>query len=242
MAEYQNPQQQPGGEGRLLLIFLVTFLVMMAAQPFLKKYFPTPPPPKQQTQVAETPAPPPPPPPIATAEKATRGKPAKEVSKQAAAEEETVIENDLYRITFTNRGAQVKSWILKKFDNDTESGPLDLVNSAAAAQYGYPLSLWTYDEELRGKLNSALYVVSRDGGKITFEYSDHDLSVRKAFSFDDTYVAKVDTSVTNRGSYVPALPRGHPDLAIRPRPRLRGFIDRLPVQQGHRAASGCSSA
>ena len=179
---------------------------MMAAQPFLKKYFPTPPPPKQQTQVAETPAPPPPPPPIATAEKATRGKPAKEVSKQAAAEEETVIENDLYRITFTNRGAQVKSWILKKFDNDTESGPLDLVNSAAAAQYGYPLSLWTYDEELRGKLNSALYVVSRDGGKITFEYSDHDLSVRKAFSFDDTYVAKVDTSVTNRGSYVPALP------------------------------------
>ncbi|MGC2450346.1 MAG: membrane protein insertase YidC, partial [Candidatus Sulfotelmatobacter sp.] len=206
MAEYQNPQQQPGGEGRLLLIFLVTFLVMMAAQPFLKKYFPTPPPPKQQTQVAETPAPPPPPPPIATAEKATRGKPAKEVSKQAAAEEETVIENDLYRITFTNRGAQVKSWILKKFDNDTESGPLDLVNSAAAAQYGYPLSLWTYDEELRGKLNSALYVVSRDGGKITFEYSDHDLSVRKAFSFDDTYVAKVDTSVTNRGSYVPALP------------------------------------
>ncbi len=206
MAEYQNPQQQPGGEGRLLLIFLVTFLVMMAAQPFLKKYFPTPPPPKQQTQVAETPAPPPPPPPIATAEKATRGKPAKEVSKQAAAEEETVIENDLYRITFTNRGAQVKSWILKKFDNDTESGPLDLVNSAAAAQYGYPLSLWTYDEELRGKLNSALYVVSRDGGKITFEYSDHDLSVRKTFSFDDTYVAKVDTSVTNRGSYVPALP------------------------------------
>jgi len=179
---------------------------MMAAQPFLKKYFPTPPPPKQQTQVAETPAPPPPPPPSANAEKATRGKPSEEATKQAASEEETVIENDLYRITFTNRGAQVKSWILKKFDNDTESGPLDLVNSAAAAQYGYPFSLWTYDEDLRGKLGSALYVASRDGDKITFEYSDHDLSVHKTFTFDDTYVAKIDTSVIYKGSYVPALP------------------------------------
>ena len=38
-----------------------------------------------------------------------------------------MVENDLYRITFTNRGAQVKSWILKKFDAD-RGGPLDLVN------------------------------------------------------------------------------------------------------------------
>ncbi len=56
-------------------------------------------------------------------------------SRQAASETETVIENDLYRITFTNRGAQVKSWILKKFDNDAQNGPLDLVNPAAAAKY-----------------------------------------------------------------------------------------------------------
>ena len=81
----------------------------------------------------------------------------REVTKQATGETETVVENDLYRITFTNRGAQVKSWILKKFDNDAQNGPLDMVNSAAAAQYGYPLSLWTYDADLRGKLSSALY-------------------------------------------------------------------------------------
>ena len=204
MAEYQNPQQQPGGEGRLLLIFLVTFLVMMAAQPFLKKYFPTAPPPQQQVQTAQTQTPPPPS--GASAGKATPGAPSEGVTKQAAGEEDTVIESDLYRVTFTNRGAQVKSWILKKFDNDTENGPLDLVNSPAAAQYGYPLSLWTYDEDLRGRLSSALYVASRDGNKVTFEYSDHDLSVRKTFAFDDTYVAKVDTSVTYKGSYVPALP------------------------------------
>jgi len=29
-----------------------------------------------------------------------------------------------------------------------------LVNATAAAKYGYPLSLWTYDEALRNKVNS----------------------------------------------------------------------------------------
>ena len=96
-------------------------------------------------------------------------------SKQASSETETVIENDLFRITFTNRGAQVKSWILKKFDNETQNGPLDLVNPAAAAKFGYPLSLWTYDDSVRNKLSSALYVASSQGvqktpTEITFEY------------------------------------------------------------------------
>ena len=54
----------------------------------------------------------------------------------------------------------MKSWILKKFDNDAQNGPLDLVNAAAAQKFGYPLSLWTYDETLRNNLNSALYVAS----------------------------------------------------------------------------------
>ena len=87
--------------------------------------------------------------------------PASGASKQAAAEAETVIENDLYRITFTNRGAQVKSWILKKYLDD-HGKPLELV-SGAAEKYGYPLSLWTYDEALRNKINSALYVASGSG-------------------------------------------------------------------------------
>ena len=146
-----------------MLVFLLTFIVMLAFQPFFKKYLPQPvtPPPQQNqpvqaqrpTTAATTTAP----------SVATSGTPASGVSKQAANETETVIESDLYRITFSNRGAQVKSWILKKFDNDAQNGPLDLVNPAAAEKYGYPLSLWTYDEGLRGKLSSALYVASREG-------------------------------------------------------------------------------
>jgi len=240
LAEYQNPQQQPGGEGRLLLIFLVTFLLIMAAQPLLKRYFPTPPPPQHQQPQATTPTPPPPPPPAAaTANK--RGAASPSVARQAASETETVIESNLYRITFTNRGAQVKSWILKKFDNDSENGPLDLVNSAAAAEHGYPLSLWTYDEDLRGKMSSALYVTSRDGNRITFEYSDADLSVRKTFTFDDTYVAKLETSVVYKGNYVaalPAWPAGFGDQSAPPfyatawiNYQFNRNIERLPIKK-----------
>ena len=206
MAEYQNPQHEPGNEKRLLLIFAVTFVVMLAFQPLLKRYLPTPPPPQKQlaqSEAAQSSSPAPPTLPAVSSGAAA--------TKQAAGETETVIENDLYRITFTNRGAQVKSWILKKFDNDAENGPLDLVNSAAAQQYGYPLSLWTYDEDLRGKLSSAVYVASLEGKQttpatVTFEYAGQDLAVRKTFSFDNTYLVKVETSVTYKGSYIPALP------------------------------------
>ena len=126
-----------------------------------------------------------------------------------AAESETVIENDLYRITFTNRGGQVKSWILKKYD-DEHGKPLELV-SKAAEKYGYPLSLWTYDETQRNKMNSALYVASESGNvkapaELTFEYADQDVAVRKTFSFDHTYVVHVETSVDSKGSQVTAFP------------------------------------
>jgi YidC/Oxa1 family membrane protein insertase len=206
LAEYQNPQQEPGSDKRLLLVFLVTFVAMLAFQPLLKKYFPQPTAPTQQTQPTATQTTT-----ASTTQAAPVATPAAGVTKQAANETDTVIENDLYRITFTNRGAQVKSWILKKFDNDAQNGPLDLVNDAASQKYGYPLSLWTYDETLRNKLSSALFVSSHEGvqtspATVTFEYSDQDLAVRKTFRFDQTYIVNVETSVTYKGTNVSALP------------------------------------
>ncbi len=210
----QNPQHEPGSEKRLMLAFLVMAVLMLAAQPLLKKYFPQAVAPAQQSQPTPTQPPPavsavmPGAPPVASSGK---GKSPGAETKQAASETETVIENDLYKITFTNRGAQVKSWILKKFDNDERNGPLDLVNAAAAARYGYPLSLWTYDETLRGKLSSALYIPSREGtlatpATVTFEYADQDLTVRKTFTFDDSYTVGVETFVTSPAGAIAALP------------------------------------
>ncbi len=127
---------------------------------------------------------------------------------QAAAEATTVVENELYRIEFTNRGAQVHSWILKRF-TDNEGKPLDLVHETAAAQFGYPLSLYTSDAPLNTKLQQALYVPSvKDTltvpGSLTFTYSDGSLNVTKTFSFDETYVLHADVQVTQNGAPVHA--------------------------------------
>jgi YidC/Oxa1 family membrane protein insertase len=220
LPDFQNPQQEPGAERRLLLVFVLTFVVLIIFQPLLKKYMPQQPAPQPQNQpvpaqtaaAAYAPAP----------SLATAVTPPNAVSRQASAETEIVIENDLYRITFTNRGAQVKSWILKKFDNDAQNGLLNLVNPAAAQKYGYPLSLWTYEETLRNRLNSALYVASNEGSltapaTLTFEYADPDLVVRKTFRFDNTtYVLNVETSVVYKGSEIfapPAWPAGFGDQA-----------------------------
>ena len=251
MADYQNPQNEPGNERRLLLVFLVTFALMLVAQPLLKKYLPQPPAPQQNNQPVQSSSAAS----ASTSETSAVAVAAPGITRQASNESDTVIENDLYRITFTNKGAQVKSWILKKFDNDTQNGPLDLVNAAASAQFGYPLSLWTYDETLRNKLSSALYVSSSEGRQsapatITFEYSDQDTSVRKTFTFDHSYVVHVETSVTQKGVSVaalPAWPAGFGDQTTLPF-YAASFVDyqynkniqRLPPRCGFSLFSKCS--
>src|SRR6476469_5336419 len=166
-------------ERRLLLVFALTFLVIIGFQPLLRKYLPQAPPPSAKTETQSVV-------PSATGSNTSPGQQAQKPAlnsvntKQAAAESETVIENDLYRITFTNRGGRVKSWVLKKYDDD-RGNPLELINPTAAEKYGYPLSLWTYDETQRNKLNSALYVASQSGSlqapaDIVFEYADQDVT------------------------------------------------------------------
>ncbi|HET7747741.1 MAG TPA: membrane protein insertase YidC [Terriglobales bacterium] len=220
MTDFQNPQQDPGLERRLLLVFALTFLVILALQPLLmKKVLPQQPkgPEKKTTQVAPPAAQPPAPEaaaPAAVAQPTHKGKrgrvPAAEKpsvpSKQAAQETTTVIENDLYRIEFTNKGGQVKSWILKK-QTDDKGKPLELVNQEGT-KFGLPMSLWTSDEGLRNQLNNSLYLASQTGtvrgpADIAFEYANGDLTVRKSFHFDHTYVVKVDTSVVYKGAQTP---------------------------------------
>ena len=127
----------------------------------------------------------------------------------AAKETETVVENELYRITFTNRGAMVKSWILKKYKN-SHGQPLDLVDQPAAKSFGFPLSLFTYEPALTSELNGALYQASATGtvnapAGIIFKYSQGPVSVTKTFTFNESYVVDTQVSVTRNGSPVRAL-------------------------------------
>jgi YidC/Oxa1 family membrane protein insertase len=233
MPEYKSPQQESGNERNFLLVFLVMAVVIFGSQFFLKKFMPQQPAALTQSQQQQAssalPAVAQPPAMVSSlaSGKQKSGKqlqPAAPTSKQAAAESETVVENALYRITFTNRGAQVKHWVLKKFQDDLGQ-PLDLVNASAAAHYGFPLSLWTYRQH--DELNSVLYVPSVSTpalaapAVLSFEYSDTNsgLTVRKTFHFDDTYVLSIDVSVSQNGSPLyafPAWPAGFGDQATLP--------------------------
>ena len=119
----------------------------------------------------------------------------------AAMETDTTVENELYRIVFTNRGGQVKHWILKKY-YDTAGQPLDMVQPQASAQFGFPVSLYTYEPTLTSQLNQSLYQVSVEGAQpsatgvllaptsLTYHYAANGLDVVKTFRFDSSYVVE----------------------------------------------------
>ena len=208
MAEIKNPNQQGSGQdSRTILIFTGVFLVLFLGLQYFKKKEPGPPPVQQHTTTSSPASSQPaaaPPMPASTSE------PAPSANTVAAENESTtIVENELYRVTFSNHGAQVKSWILKKYKGD-DGNPLDLVNQAAAAKFGYPLSLYAYDANLRNRLASALYVPSATGtvtapNTLSFDYSSGGLTVHKTFSFDSTYVVHADVSVTQNGAPLTVL-------------------------------------
>lgn len=131
----------------------------------------------------------------------------------AAAATTTTIENANYKIVFTNKGAQVKQWLLKNY-KDTACNPLDLVQQQAASKFGLPLSLYTYEPALTSELNSALYQVSSSTGStatltapgtLTFHYQQNGLDVLKTFQFDSSYVVHATLQVHRNGQPVLAL-------------------------------------
>ncbi len=211
MPEIKNPNQQGGGQdSKTMLAFTAIFiLIFFGFQYFKPKTTPeTKPQIHQQEQEAAL---------LRRLPAANSGcapllrRPASALAKSVQAETETptIVENELYRIQFSNRGAQVTSWILKKY-RDADGKPLDLVNKQAASQFGYPLSLFTYDAGLRDKLSRVLFVPSATGdlnapATLTFTWSEGGITAHKTFSFDTSYVLHAETSVEQNGAPVTAL-------------------------------------
>jgi len=234
LPEIQNPNLQTqghgggsgGGDMRSTIAFtLVILAVLLGYQYFVK---PTPPPVPQTQSQTEQPA-------EQSAQQAA-GQPTAEKAGSAqaqlpgahgqtvaatpaigaAVESDITVENEVYKIVFTNRGARVKHWILKKFV-DSEGKPLDLVQPQASERFGYPLSLYTYDSQLTTQLNNALYQVTVAGAQpsatglvlapntVTYRYAINGLDVVKTFRFDSSYVLSVETTVKRNGEPVRAL-------------------------------------
>ena len=229
MAEIRNPNQ-PGGGGQdshtLLIISIVFVLIFLGMQYFApKKKTPA----EAPGQVAATQGTRPAAGPALKTDSRTdlrtssssvpalaagsvnskNGKAADGAAVVATSETTTVVENELYRISFSNRGGQATSWVLKKYKDDAGK-PLDLVNARGAAKAGYPLSIWTYDTSMRAQLAQALYVPSATGtlnapATLTFTYANGGLEVKKVFTFDSTYVLHVDLSASDHGNPLTAL-------------------------------------
>ena len=222
MAEIKNPNQGGGGSSNTsFLVMMVVMLGIFAGLQFYRSKQKQPlQPPSAQTQTAapqsgptgqtaafnanavQQPA--------AAALPGAKPGPSPVVPAiAAAAEQTTTVENELYRITFSNRGAEVRSWILKRH-KDRYGAPLDLVNDAASKQFGFPMSLYTYDSNLTAGLRSALFVPSATGNlaapqTLTFKYQQGNVEAVKTFSFDATYVLGAETSVKVNGAPVRTL-------------------------------------
>jgi YidC/Oxa1 family membrane protein insertase len=129
------------------------------------------------------------------------------VAPRAATQEQTiVVENGLYRVEISNRGAVVRSWQLKKYKDDAKPPrTLDLVHPDAAPQFGWPFSLTLDDGQLEKAANEGLYQVTPAGGtlqapaEVTLEWSDGHLAVSKRLKFDRSYLVEVETGVTLDG-------------------------------------------
>lgn len=211
MAEYKNPNQPGGGgqDSRSLLVFTALFVAILVGLQYFKPKHPAPPKSMAATSSsapAATPAPESGPAPQAAAASQPAAATPQITATQAAT---TTVENELYKITFTNRGAQVTSWILKKYTN-YEGKPLDLVSPEAAKRFGYPLSVFTGDQTLRQQINQAMFVPSATGvvqapSQLTFEYSAGGVTVRKVFAFDNSYVIRATITATRDGAPVGAM-------------------------------------
>ena len=124
-----------------------------------------------------------------------------------AQERSIVIENDLYRVEISNRGAVVKSWQLKKYMDDAKpQRVLDVVHPDASQQTGgWPFAVVLDDEQLQNAANAGLYQSSSTATSLhapadaEFTWSDGHLEIKKHFRFDHTYVVRVETSASLNG-------------------------------------------
>ncbi len=137
----------------------------------------------------------------------------------AGSEQEQILDTPLYRVVFSNRGATVKSWTLKKF-RDSAGQPLELVNRKGADKAGYPFSFTFRDKQPSRDLNQALWV-SRPGPgglSVSYEYSDGRTHALKTFALEhDGYLVQYADDVTLNGAGLPHLIEwrgGFGDMAV----------------------------
>jgi YidC/Oxa1 family membrane protein insertase len=223
----KNRTKELSNEVRMLIAFALMGAILLVTPWVYRKLGVAPPPPDAKTQSAQKTPP---------ATTATAGgapiTPSAAVAQDnpapseplagaisGAAEQEQVIDTDLCHVVFSNRGATVKSWTLKKF-KDSANMPLELVNGKGAEKVGRPFSFAFRDKGPSTDLNKALWVAhpAGDGLSINFEYSDGRTHATKTFALEhDGYMVQYADEVTLNGAPLPHLVEwrgGFGDMAV----------------------------
>jgi YidC/Oxa1 family membrane protein insertase len=194
----------------VVLVVLVTFV-------WLHFYKPPAPPQQRPTQAISETAPG-----AGTAQSRTATlsptpKPANIPLAQAVAEKTVTIDSPVYHIELSNRGGVVRSWTLKKyFDDQKPPRLLDLVNSSASQELGWPFSLECTDAQLESEANNGLYELTTSSvestsaasnapaldapevltapATITFHWSNGHLDITKKLNFNADYQMSAEVS------------------------------------------------
>ncbi len=195
-------------ETRLLIFFVLMGLVLVGTQYFYK---PPPQPAKPAAansanastdKAADTPSTQPVPQPAAEPSKA--GAAADMPGRlQADKEQEITVETKLYKVLFSNRGAVVKSWILKGY-KDHDGHPLDLVNKRSIDRVPAPFSV-VLKTPLATDPNTQLFKVdSPDPLTVNFEFSDGRAITKKSFGFaENSSLIAITSEVSQNGVLTP---------------------------------------
>jgi YidC/Oxa1 family membrane protein insertase len=131
-------------------------------------------------------------------------------AKSDTQERTLVIENNLYRVEFSNRGGVVKSWQLKKYTDDSKPPRiLDVVHPHAAESDGWPFAVVLNDEQQQIAANTALYQMTTTANvaaptDVDFSWSDGHLEVTKHFHFENSYVVHAEVSARFDGKPITA--------------------------------------
>ncbi len=122
---------------------------------------------------------------------------------QADKDQEITIETQLYKVLFSNRGAVVKSWILKNY-KDHDGHALDLVNQRSLERVPAPFSL-VLKTPLATDPNTALFKVdSPDPLTVNFEFSDGRALTKKSFHFgENSSLVAITSEVSQNGTLTP---------------------------------------
>ena len=217
-----QPPKELSTEVRLLLAFLLMGAVMFFT-PYLFKTA-APPPGKKSPDTAGAPA--------ASGVPATSGVPAASgnpapvetaplstapaepavaegpPTTEATAEQPSplfTIDTDLFRVTFSNQGATVRSWLLKKY-KDNDGKPLELLNTASPLDH--PFSLFFPGRQPTSKVNWTWYTQTGDpdGLGVAFHFSDGHTTIRKVFRFrKDSYLSEVTAEASVDGKPLPSM-------------------------------------